>query len=59
LAEFFSDNQPSNGPDLIWGIALSIALHLPDAPKIGRIDSGYRALTGEPRKRIHSDTAFA
>lgn len=37
----------------IWSIALNIALHLPDAPKIGRIDSGYRASTGEPRKRIY------
>ncbi len=43
---------------VVWGIALNIALHLPDAPKIARIDSGYRALTGEPRKRIHSGNTF-
>jgi hypothetical protein len=42
----------------IWGIALNIALHLPDVPKIGRIDNGHRALTGEPRKRIHSGKPF-
>jgi hypothetical protein len=45
-----------------WGIALNIALHLPDAPKIGRIDGGCRALTGEltgePRKRIHHGNPF-
>ena len=43
---------------VVWGIALNIALHLPDAPKIARIDSGYRALTGEPRKQIHSGNPF-